>query len=268
MNQPRLFIRLAPVLLALLVVAARYFSAEKVTDETGRTVRVALSPEQESQLGLQSYQQVLSDAQPVTSGPNYDLVRRVAERIERGTGAAGAHFQWAVSLIPQQEANAYCLPGGKVVVYTGILPIAQTEAGLATVLGHEVAHAICRHGSERLFKEQSTQTVMNGLQGSISDMDYANQQWIMSALGAGARYGVTLPWGREQESEADHLGLLYMARAGYDPQEAIAFWERMQQSGGRAAPQWLSDHPSNGNRIAALQALLPQAEAEYQKARP
>src|SRR5204862_3912306 len=134
----------------------------------------------------------------------------------------------------------------------GILPVTQNEAGLATVLGHEVAHAIARHGAQRVFQNSITQTALIGAAYSMSDMDYQKRQTIMGLLGAGAQYGVLLPFGRSHESEADEIGLLYMARAGYDPRESIAFWERMSAVGGEEPPEFLSTHPSTGTRIETL----------------
>jgi predicted Zn-dependent protease len=162
--------------------------------------------------------------------------------------------------------NAFCLPGGKIVVYTGIIPVAKTDAGLATVMGHEMAHATLRHGSERLFKQQATQTVLTGISVSMGDMDYEQRRAIMGALGAGAQYGLLMPFGRDHESEADALGLTYMARAGYDPREAIAFWERMAEaSGGAQPPEFMSTHPAHGTRIERLKQLMPAAMEIYQK---
>ena len=136
-------------------------------------------------------------------------------------------YNWQVSVIRSDEVNAFCLPGGEIVVYTGILPLTGGAAGLATVLGHEMAHAVSRHGAQRMFDQQLTQAALMGVQGGVSQMDPQQQAAVMAALGAGAQYGVTLPFSRNQESEADHIGLIYMARAGYDPHEALAFWKRM-----------------------------------------
>src|SRR4051812_19924342 len=226
-----------PLVIAALFAAYQYFSAEKITNpETGRSVRVAMSPEQEQALGLQSYREVLAESDLVTSGPELELVRRVAQRLASAVGSAGADFDWQVSLIRSQQANAFCLPGGKIAVYTGILPLTQTEEGLAAVMGHEMAHAIARHGSQRLLRTSLAQTVMMGAQFSFSDMDWDQRRMILGALGAGAQYGVLLPFSRQHETEADEMGVLYMARAGYDPAAAISFWERMQQAGGAQQP--------------------------------
>ncbi len=225
-----------------------------------------MSTSQEAALGLQSYQQVLSQSQAISSGPELEMVKRVASRLAAATGQAGADFQWAVSLIRDDQVNAFCLPGGKIVVYTGILPVAQNEAALATVLGHEMAHATSRHGSQRVFEQNLAQTAMMGVAGTLSDMSYDQQRAVMGALGAGAQYGVLMPFGRKQESEADEIGLTYMARAGYDPQESIRFWQRMESATGSQPPEFLSTHPSHGSRIQQLQALMPKAMEEYNRA--
>lgn len=256
----------APLVLAALFFAYQYFSSERfVNPETGRASRVGMSTSQEAALGLQSYQQVLAQSQTVPAGPELEMVKRVASRLAAATGQAGADFQWQVSLIRDDQVNAFCLPGGKIVVYTGILPVAQNEAALATVLGHEMAHATSRHGSQRVFEQNLAQTAMAGVAGTLSDMDYDKQRAILGALGAGAQYGVLMPFGRKQESEADEIGLTYMARAGYDPQESIRFWQRMEGATGSQPPEFLSTHPSHGTRIQQLQALMPKAMEEYNR---
>lgn len=262
----RSHIKWLPILLAGLFFAYQYFSSEKfVNPETGRKSHVGLTTQQEAALGLQSYRQVLAQAQPIDSGPEAEMVRRVSTKLAAATGAAGQDFNWQESLIQDPQANAFCLPGGKIVVYTGILPIAENEAGLATVLGHEMAHATSRHGAQRVLQQNLAQTAMTGIAVSLSDMDYNKQRAVMGALGAGAQFGVLMPFGREHESEADHIGLIYMARAGFDPHEAIRFWERMEQNGRAQPPEFLSTHPSHGRRIQQLQAWMPEAEQEYQR---
>jgi metalloendopeptidase OMA1, mitochondrial len=257
-----------PLLLAALVAGFKYCGAEKVTNpETGRSTRVALSSDQEEQLGLQSYREVLSQSDVVPSGPERDLVVRVAERLAPATGEAARDFQWQVSLVRNPQANAFCLPGGKIVVFTGILPYTKTEAGLAAVMGHEMAHAVARHGSQRLLRTSMAQTIMMGANFSMGNMEPEQRQSLMAALGAGAQYGLILPFSRDHETEADQMGLLYMARGGYDPQEAITFWQRMNTAGGAQPPEFMSTHPSHGKRIQDLQAFMPQAMAEYEKSR-
>jgi metalloendopeptidase OMA1, mitochondrial len=255
-----------PIVIAAAFAMFQYFGAEKVKNpETGRSARVALSSQQEETLGLQSYREVLSQSEVIQSGPEHDMVVRVAERLARATGDAAKDFKWQVSLIRNPQANAFCLPGGKIAVFTGILPHAKTEAGLAAVMGHEMAHAVARHGSQRLLRGSLAQTLMAGAQFSMSDMDYGQRQAVMAALGAGAQYGVLLPFSREHEIEADQMGLVYMARAGYDPHEAITFWKRMGQAGGQQPPEFASTHPSHGTRIEQLEQFMPKAMAEYQR---
>lgn len=256
-----------PLVLAGLFFAYQYFSSEKFTNpETGRKAHVGLSTQQEDALGLQSFQQVLSQSHTIDSGPQFDMVQRVVRRLAAATGDAARDFHWEVALVQSDQVNAFCLPGGKVVVYTGILPVAQSEAGLATVLGHEMAHATSRHGAQRVFEQNLTQTAVMGVAGSMSNMDPSQQRNVMAALGAGAQYGVLMPFSRGQESEADHIGLIYMARAGYDPHEALSFWKRMEQLSRTQPPELLSDHPSHGTRIQQLEGWMPQAMEEYNRA--
>ena len=257
-----------PLLIAGVVMLFQYCSSEKITNPiTGRSARVALSAEQEEALGMQSFREVLSQSDVVQSGPEHDLVVRVAERLARATGDDAKDFNWQVSVVKSPQVNAFCLPAGKIVVYTGIIPYAKTEAGLAAVMGHEMAHAIARHGSQRLLRTSLAQTALSGASLSMGNMDYQERQTIMAALGAGAQYGVLLPFSREHETEADQMGLLYMARAGYDPREAISFWERMSLASESQPPEFASTHPSHGRRIEDLKAFLPKAVPEYEKAR-
>jgi predicted Zn-dependent protease len=163
-----------PLAIAVIVVVFQYCGSEKFTNpETGKAARVALSESQEAALGLQSYQEVLATSEVLSTGPELDLVNGVARRLAAVTGEAGRSFDWRVSVVRSPQANAFCLPGGKIVVYTGILPAAETEAGLATVMGHEMAHATSRHGSQRMFQGQIANTVMKGAQSSLAlgDMD-------------------------------------------------------------------------------------------------
>src|SRR5438270_5451815 len=264
----RRHIKWLPLLLAGLFFAYQYFSSEKfVNPETGRKSHVAMSTREEALLGLQSYQQVLAQSESIDSGPELDMIKRVASRLASATGKAGADFDWQVSLIRSSQINAFCLPGGKVVVYTGILPITQNEPALATVLGHEMAHATSRHGSQRVLEQNLAQTALTGVAMSLSDMDYDKQRAVMGALGVGTQFGVLMPFSRKHESEADEIGLLYMARVGYDPRESIRFWQRMEKaSEGGAPPEFASTHPSHETRIQQLQALMPKALEEYRRA--
>jgi predicted Zn-dependent protease len=262
----RRHIKWLPLLLAGLFFAYQYFSSEKfVNPETGRKSHVAMSTREEALLGVQSYQQVLAQSESIDSGPELEMIKRVASRLATATGKVGADFDWQVSLIRSSQVNAFCLPGGKIVVYTGILPVTQNEPALATVLGHEMAHATSRHGSQRVLEQNLAQTALTGVAISLSDMDYDKQRAVMGALGAGTQFGVLMPFSRKHESEADAIGLHYMARAGYDPQESIRFWQRMESAGGAQPPEFLSNHPSHGTRIQQLEAEMPKALEEYNR---
>ena len=259
-----------PLVLAIAYAAFRYFAAPSVVDqETGKKLRGALTDEQGSALGLQSFQEVLRTEHVLSSGPAVEQVVRVATRLIDVVKSVEPNFDWKVSVVDSPQANAFCLPGGKIVVYTGILPITQNDDALAVVLGHEISHAILRHGSQRMLKTEMLNTVLQGASVSVSlgDMSRDQQQAVMGALGAGAKYGVIMPFSRGDEDQADERGLMYAARAGYNPQEAIAFWQRMSQAGGGQPPAFLSTHPSHGSRIAHLQEIMPKALAEYEKAR-
>ena len=261
-------IRIVPLAIVGLIILFQYFRSEKfINPETGRKSHVALSTRDEAALGLQSYQEILSQSQVIESGPELEQVVRVAQRLAPATGEAAKDFDWKVSLLRSEQANAFCLPGGKIVVYTGILPLTRNDAGLATVMGHEMAHATSRHGSQRLFQNTLAQTALAGASMSFGDMEPRKRYAIMAALGAGAQFGVLLPFSREHESEADAIGLLYMARAGYDPRESIQFWERMAQESRGQTPEFMSTHPSHGTRIERLQQQMPKAVAEYEKSK-
>jgi predicted Zn-dependent protease len=259
-----------PILAAVVFALFQYFTAHKTVDpETGKTLRGALTDEQGMILGLEAYQEVLSSERVVQSGPEAEMVQRVAERLVNAVGDAGTGFEWHVSLVQNEQPNAFCLPGGKMIVHTGILPITQTENGLAIVLGHEIAHATLRHGSQRLLRSQVAETLLQGAAVSVSlgDMSVEQQRAVLGALGIGAKVGALLPFSRGHESQADERGLLYAARAGYDPREAIRFWQRMAEANQQQAPEFISTHPSHGTRIERLEAFMPTAMAEYEKVR-
>lgn len=234
--------------------------------ETGRRQLMLISPSQETQLGMTAFQG-LKKEQPVSSDPAAkSLVERVGRRIASVANLPNA--QWEFVVFESKEANAFCLPGGKVGVYTGILPITKTEAGLAAVIGHEVAHATAHHGAERMSEALVLQSGGQFLGASVASGDPRLQGAFQSAYGIGTTVLRELPHSRAQESEADSIGLLYMARAGYNPEEAIRFWERFadvnRQSGG-GTPWFLRTHPLDDKRIADLKAALPKAMAEFQK---
>ena len=203
------------------------------------------------------------------------MVQQVGKRIQgavetyfrqKGWSAQLEGYRWEFNLIESPEVNAWCMPGGKVVVYTGILPVTQTEAGLAVVMGHEIAHAIAEHGNERMSQGLVTQLGGIALNEALASKPEQTRALWMTAFGVGAQVGVLLPYSRLHESEADKLGLIFMAMAGYNPNEAVGFWQRMAaKKGGQAPPEFLSTHPSDETRIKDLKAAMPEAMQYYRK---
>jgi len=257
---------LVAIAAAAVVVAVLVFTQTRSQDApvTHRQERVALTDAQQMQLGDQEYAKTLRQNRShiVSSGPQYAEVQRVAKRIEAVAARDKPHFVWKVTLLRKNVANAYCLPGGKIVVYSGILPITENDAGLATVLGHEVAHATAEHVAERIEREHLTAVAAAILAGGIA---FTPGQYVrvMALVDAGA----ALPFSRSQESEADHIGLVYMAKAGYDPRQAVTFWKRMlRASKGKEPPEFLSDHPSDAHRVQRVEGWLPEAERAYRPA--
>jgi predicted Zn-dependent protease len=221
----------------------------------------AFSPEEDVQMGLQTYDKVLSEERVITSGPDLRMVQQVMDRLVQAAAVEKpdlvALFQWEVKLLDNDATvNAFCLPGGKMAVYTGILPVAGGETGLAVVMGHEIAHALERHGTEAVTRQMGMGTLIEILAGE----DYK----ALANLGQNL---VSLRFGRGAELEADRCGLRYMARAGYDPHEATEFWRRMSSGGGDAPPEWLSTHPSDESRIQQLESLMPEAVELYEASR-
>ena len=246
---------------------------------TGRSQLLMTSVSQEMQMGAQAYDQVKSDPKmrPSQDSREIEPVKRVAARIveaaKRSKYAEMANqFQWEVTVIKDDKTpNAFALAGGKMAVYTGIFPMAKTEAGLAAVMGHEVVHALARHGAERMSQGQLTNAglqVIGAGAGAVGGGGMLGQA-TMAALGVGAKVGVLLPFSRKHESEADYIGILLAADAGYDPREAVALWERMgQMSGGGAPSEFMSTHPSHETRIDQLKKWMPEAMAIYQAKPP
>ena len=233
---------------------------------TGRNQLILVSQQQELQMGDVAYNEVVKGSK-VSKNPEYNAaVKRVAERI---AGVADRpDFEWEYTVIDDDKTiNAFALPGGKIGVYTGILKVAQTDAGLATVMSHEVGHATARHGGERITAGLLSQIGAVGLSAALGgygvnpNITYG----IMQAYGLGVHVGGILPFSRTQESEADRIGLIYMARAGYDPRESVLFWQRMAEAtkNGQRPPEFLSTHPDNGTRIANLKRHMPEAMRVY-----
>lgn len=265
-----------PALRSLLILCglASLLAACETAPITGRSQIMLVSESEERQMGLQAYQQVLSQESLSNDAQINALVEKVGRRIaaaaERPPGELwdAPHFRWEFKTIAKNEPNAFCLPGGKVVVYTGILPIARNEAGLAVVIGHEVAHALARHGAERMSNQIVAQVGATAaavaLAATASGRSRTYLPAMMAALGAGATVGFLLPMSRAQESEADRIGLVLMALAGYDPREAIAVWERMRAaSTGARQPVWLSTHPATTARLNDIRQWLPEAMRYY-----
>src|SRR5262250_3334155 len=258
------------MLLVLLGGSSLILSGCETNPYTGRSQLLMTSVSQEMQLGTQAYQQVKSDPKVHQSQDPREIepVKRVAARIieaaKRSKYAEIAkEFQWEVSVIKDDKTqNAFALPGGKIAVYTGIFPVAQNEAGLAAILGHEVTHALARHGGERMSQGIVAQgAVVAATLGAASQG--VNPQIAQLAGGALAQYGFILPYSRQHESEADYIGLLLAADAGYDPHEALHVWERMEQMSQGQPPQFLSTHPSHGTRITQIKQWMPEAMSHY-----
>lgn len=250
--------RCAPfVLFGLFTAIAAVIVGCVTNPETGRKGFAAVPASMMNQLGADAYAETLAKETVVASGRQHDIVQRVSQRI---AAASNQNFEWECKLVQSNAANAFCLPGGKIVVYTGILPVAENEAALAFVMGHEVGHAVAQHGNQRMTQ---TLIVQGGLAvADITFKDSTQHDTILGALGAGAQVGVLLPFSRSHESEADEMGLIYMARAGYDPSVGPGFWERMG-AGGEQPPEYMSTHPSHTTRAADLRAQMPKAQAIY-----
>jgi metalloendopeptidase OMA1, mitochondrial len=259
--------RLWPLLLFGAFFLYYKFSHTETAPITGRSQMIDISRDQEMALGLESYQQILGQEQVVQSGEAVDAVRAIGNQLRIASKDYDPGFAWEYNLLASDQANAFALPGGKVAVYTGLLPVAQNANGLAVVMGHEIAHALLRHGAERMAHQKLSQFGQMAVGMSIGSMDVGTQTMIMGALGVGSQYGIMLPFARDHESEADRVGLLIMARACFDPREAPKLWERMGSvTAGRKQPaEFMSTHPSHDTRIRQFEQWMPEALAERQK---
>lgn len=267
------------VLLVVAGLGVAVVSGCETNPYTGRSQLLMTSVSEEMQLGARAYSQVKNDPKLRQSQDPREIepVRRVAARIIEAAKQSkyaemANQFQWEVTVIKDDKTmNAFALPGGKIAVYTGIFPVAKTEAGLAAVLGHEVTHALARHGAERMSQGQLTNVTLQVL-GTAAGTAGGNArlgQAAMAALGAGVQVGVLLPFSRKHESEADYIGILLAADAGYDPRESVHLWERMEQvSGGKGPSEFLSTHPGHETRIEQLKKWMPEAMAIYQTKPP
>ena len=237
-----------------------------MSPETGRRQLLLVPEGQELAMGRQAYDDILGKATVLPDDHRLvRVVRRVGGRIAQV--ARKPRYQWQFNVIQSDQQNAFCLPGGRVAVYTGIIPVLQNEAALAAVMGHEVAHAVARHGGERMSQGLLFSLGGKALDVALQEKDPAVRKGILAAYGLGGTVGVMLPYSRKHELEADRLGLKYMAEAGYDPAEAVRLWQRFgRMKQGAAPPELLSTHPCEKRRIQRLQALLPQAQRLYGRA--
>ena len=244
-----------------ILLSGLVISACTTTPVSNRSALILIPKSQEISLGIQSYNEILKREKESEDTQLNQIIRRVGQRIASVSDMP--KLEWEIKLIESDQKNAFALPGGKIAIYTGILSIAKNEAGLATVMSHEIAHVIARHGAQRMTQQMLLQGAMIG--AGLSMKNSTQKNIVLSALGVGVLYGFTLPFSRLHESEADQIGLIYMAKAGYDPNEAINFWQRFGQvKGGKGGPEWASTHPADATRIQGLRSYLSRAKYDYQ----
>ncbi|MFZ5432891.1 MAG: M48 family metallopeptidase [Calditrichota bacterium] len=251
---------IAGLLVCILIVACY------TNPHTGRKELMLMSPQEEAELGFSTFNDIKSQTPVSTDPAQIEAVRRVGQRIAGQVHLPYAEWEF-VTFKADDTPNAFCLPGGKVGIYTGILPLTQDDAGLATVIGHEVAHAVARHGGERMSQALLVNLGGMALSVALKDKPELTQQLALGAYGVGANLAYMLPYSRKHELEADYMGLLFMAKAGYDPREAVNFWQRFKawsdQRGG-GTPEFLSTHPLDERRIRELQIHMSEAMAIYE----
>ena len=260
------------VVTVLLIIQFIGYSC-KTVPVSGRR-QVAFLPESMLvDMSLTSYNDFLASHRLSVNTEQTAMIKSVGDRIssavedylrEHGLESRIKDFHWEFNLIEEDVANAWAMPGGKIVFYSGILPITKTEAGVAVVMGHEIAHVVARHGNERMSQQLLVQTGGLALSVAMKERPEETRNMFLAAYGVGSAVGVILPYSRAHEKEADRLGLIFMAMAGYDPGEAVSFWERMEQiSGGAGPPEFLSTHPSSATRIRDMKSFLPEAMKYY-----
>ncbi len=241
----------------------------RTTPITQRRQLLLIPESQEVQMGVAAYDEVKTKNKISTNAKYNEVVTRVGQRLADAAKQQnlGTNFDWEFTVIADQTQNAFCLPGGKVAFYEGILPVCQNEAGVAVVMSHEISHALARHGGERMTQQMGVDGTGKILQAVVKKKAADKEQAFMAVYNTGTKYGFVLPYSRAHESEADEMGIHIMSQAGYDPNEAPKFWERFGAAkSGDAPPEFSSTHPSDASRAAALRALLPQAVEEYQAA--
>lgn len=254
--------------LSLLVVLT-FITACSTVPGTGRSQFTPLPDSYMSNLSLTQYREVIKSSKLSKNKQQTDMVRNVGLKIARAVEdllkeeGIEMQFDWEFNLIEDDQANAWCMPGGKIAFYTGILKYTQDEDGLAVVMGHEVAHALARHGNERMSAGLGITVLTAAMAIGLRDYDPATRNLFLGAFGAGATVGFVLPFSRSHETEADKLGLQLMARAGFNPRAAIPFWTRMSKAGGGSPPEFLSTHPSHETRIKNLEEFMPEALMYY-----
>lgn len=257
--------------LILFIAMSLLFSSCGSVPVTGRKQLNLVSNQEVLSLSLQQYQQFIKSAPISTDKKNTALVQKVGRNIAnavetylKNNGYADelASYAWEFNLVKSADVNAFCMPGGKIVVYEGILPYTQDETGLAVVLGHEVAHAVAKHANERMSQQMMTEYGTAAIGTALGGTSTGVQQAAAAAIGLGSQYGILLPYSRKQELEADKLGLIFMAMAGYNPSQAAAFWTRMSQQGS-STPEFMSTHPSDNTRIQQIEKDLPEAMKYY-----
>lgn len=239
---------------------------------TGRKQFNLISDGEMNAMSFQQYDQVIAESQLSTDPEATAMIEQVGRRIQHavekyfadnGQSSYLKGYEWEFHLIASDQMNAWCMPGGKVAFYTGILPVCQDETGVAVVMGHEIAHAIAKHGSERMSHQLALEMGGVAFSEAVGSQPEETRALYMTAFAIGAQYGAMLPFSRQHESEADHMGLIFMAMAGYDPQQAPIFWERMSAGGGEKPPEFMSTHPADATRIRQLNEHMAEAMAVY-----
>ncbi len=258
----------------LYIVIATMVTGCKTVPLTSRQQMNLLPESMMVEMGLTNYDAFLKENKLSGDQAQVTLINRTGERIsqaavkfmkENGLGSQIKYYDWQYNLVESDVPNAWCMPGGKIVFYTGILPLTKDEDGIAVVMGHEVAHAVARHGNERMSQGLIAQMGGIALAVAIEEKPEETKQLFMAAYGLGATYGVLLPYSRTHEYEADRIGLVIMAMAGYNPEKAVGFWERMAQMDKNNPPEFLSTHPSDQNRVNEIKKYLPEAMKYYRK---
>ncbi len=268
-SQSKLLIRFALAIFLIALIAAC-----ATVPGTGRQQLSLVDEGELSSLAMSQYREIIQKGPLSKDRAQTEQIKKVGAKIaaaaeeylrEHGLAAEIPNYQWEFNLLESKEVNAFCMPGGKVAFYSGILPYCQDETGIAVIMGHEVAHAIARHGNERASQQLATQLGGQILAAGLGDSSALTQEVALTAYGLGSQIGILLPYSRTHESEADRIGLILMAMAGYDPKAAIDFWQRMAKDKSGGGLSFLSTHPSDEDRISEIRKYLPEAEARFKE---